>query len=153
MNILIDLLIILMILIIASIWWRRRRHFKWQQENQKIVDDLMNQTYQLLLRDASQFFTICQESHGQRSSIWGGEVLVFDYQWALPSVTVDLNQINEIVKATLERVVSQSQTDAKIKLLDSWLLADNYHFTIVFLANQTTINYYQDMMKINSKNE
>ncbi|KRM19063.1 hypothetical protein FC40_GL000852 [Ligilactobacillus hayakitensis DSM 18933 = JCM 14209] len=91
------------------------------------------------------------------SDVWGQEIMVFEYKVCLNSKNeITLNNISRFkkeVEKQLEEYVKQKElTNSSNKepfvISDIWQMNDNIHLDIAYIMNDATINYLEDINKV-----
>lgn len=94
------------------------------------------------------------------SDVWGQDIMVFEYKINLNSKKeIGLNSINNL-KNEIERqfekyarknnLVSSSRKGPFV-ISDIWQMNDNIHLDIAYIMNEATINYIEDINKVEKK--
>lgn len=148
------------ILLIGLVWMirrlnRRRAMRILQKSSQQTADELVNLAYQRVGARQPHFYaTPIPITANLPTEIWGGNVMVFEYQVPVVETAVNIEEITDELADTLNavayehRIASVSPRYPAFVITDAWLLDQQYHFDVAFIVNRETIEYVKDMARV-----
>ncbi|KRL58478.1 hypothetical protein [Latilactobacillus fuchuensis] len=148
------------ILLIGLVSWirrlKRRRAMRiLQKSSQTTVDELVNIGYQRVSTKRPQFYASPIPLRANLpTEVWGGNVMVFEYQVPIVTPVDQLEAISTELEETLNavayerRIASVSPRYPALMITDAWLLDQQYHFDVAFIVNRETIEYVKDMARV-----
>ncbi|MFC6202400.1 hypothetical protein ACFP1L_11005 [Lactiplantibacillus nangangensis] len=158
-------LIILVGLILAVIIYEvlrrqvlKRAALKIRLRGQRTVDQAMSQILKQLSSTA-----VAQQVGGDLHSVpvadvWGRGVMAFEYVLEAPGmITTDLPEIRRILNNHLQAYARDEQLPAyqaagpALRVTDAWLRSGQLHIDVAYLMNEATLEYLEDLRRLNPK--
>ncbi|KRN29384.1 hypothetical protein IV38_GL000268 [Lactobacillus selangorensis] len=158
--------IILCLVVLGLILWfavrrlRRNRALKiLKAHSEKLTDQVVHESFPELVQQYPHWAQPQTLLSNPVEDIWGRGVMVFEYQAQVTSAKVSAVEIMHALEKLLNQNAQKAHIDSsnqKYKpfiVSDGWYLDDQFHFDVAFMTNQPTIDYVQDMRRLDLKDD